>query len=64
MEAFAAHLYGGGYIRPGMTVEEARDILWTVNSPELYELLVLERGWAVVRYAISVADTLAAHLLP
>ena len=48
-EAFAAHLYGGGYIEPGMTVEQARDILWTVNSPELYELLVLERGWTVAR---------------
>lgn len=47
-----------------MTVEEASDIPWTVNSPEIYELLVLERGWAVARYRDFIAETLAARLLP
>jgi AcrR family transcriptional regulator len=64
MSMFAAHLHEGGYLKPGLTVEEARDILWTVNSPEMYELLVLERGWAVARYRDFVADTLGARLLP
>ena len=35
----------GGRVRSGVTVELARDVLWSYNSVELYELLVLERGW-------------------
>ena len=35
----------------------------TCNSPEVYELLVLQRGWAPERYGRWAADTLAAALL-
>jgi hypothetical protein len=38
-----------GHLRPGVSVDEARDLLWTYNSPELYELLVLQRGWSPQR---------------
>jgi hypothetical protein len=45
-------------------VEEARDLLWTCNSPETYDLLVLQRGWTPERYGRWVADSLIAALLP
>ena len=34
-----------GLLRAEITLEEARDVLWTYSSPELYELLVIRRGW-------------------
>ena len=45
-------------------MDEARDLLWTYNSPELYELLVLQRGWTPQRYGRWLADALTAALLP
>ena len=38
-------------------------MLWTRASPETYDLLVLQRGWATAQYADRLADTLAANLL-
>jgi hypothetical protein len=45
-------------------VGEARHVLWTLNSVEIYDLLVLQRGWAPERYGRWVADALIAALLP
>ena len=39
-------------------------MLWTYSSPELYELLVLSRGWPAGRYATFIADAMIAALLP
>ena len=64
MAFFARHLYEGGHLRPGVSVDEARDVLWTYNSAEVYELLVMRRGWAPERYGRWVAGALAAALLP
>jgi AcrR family transcriptional regulator len=64
MTAFGAHLHTGGHLRDGITAEDARDILWTYNSIEVYELLVLERGWSLERYRDFVADALITALLP
>ena len=38
-------------------------MLWTRASPETYDLLVLQRGWATAQYADRLAETLAANLL-
>jgi AcrR family transcriptional regulator len=32
-------------LRPGLDVERATDILWTLNHPNVWQLLVEERGW-------------------
>ena len=64
MGLFATALHQEGHLRPGVSVEEARDMLWTCNSPEVYELLVIQRGWTPQRYGRWVADTLTAALLP
>ena len=64
MGFFAQDLADGGHLRPGVSVEEARDVLWTYISAEIYELLVMKRGWTPERYSRWVADALSAALLP
>ena len=48
MTQFARNLDATGQLRVPATT--ARDLLWTYHSLELYELLVLERGWSRKRY--------------
>jgi AcrR family transcriptional regulator len=53
-----------GYLREGITLDQATDILWTCTSDELYDLLVTQRGWSASRFARFLADYLIAALLP
>lgn len=64
MGRFARLLAERGVLRPGLTADDARDILWTINSHAVYEKLVDQRGWSPERYEQWVADTLVATLLP
>lgn len=59
----AGALADGGHLRPGVTVEVARDVLWLASSPELYELLVVRREWSVEQLGAVAADTMAGALL-
>lgn len=63
MEKFAGHLAASGSLRAGVSVEEARDVLWTLASHQVYELLVVQRGWTPDRYRDWLAHMLAAALL-
>jgi AcrR family transcriptional regulator len=63
MSLFARALHDDGHLRPGISTNEARDVLWTYNSAELFQLLVLERGWSPKRYGRWVADALIAALI-
>jgi hypothetical protein len=64
MTQFARHLADGGHLRAGLTVEDARDMLWTFLSPQLWQLLVIDRRWTPQHYANWMAELLAAALLP
>jgi AcrR family transcriptional regulator len=64
MADHARFLAGRGHLRQGVTVEEAADVLWTCSSLELYELLVLRRGWSLPRFAAFLADFMIIALLP
>ncbi len=57
-------LFDAGHLRPGITIGEAADILWTYSSPELYDLLVRQRGWPAEQYGRFVGQALIAALLP
>jgi AcrR family transcriptional regulator len=59
----ARTLLKGGHLRRGINLDEAADVLWTYSSPELYEMLVIRRGWAVERYGRFIADAMIAALL-
>ncbi|OMC07372.1 TetR/AcrR family transcriptional regulator [Mycobacterium sp. SP-6446] len=61
MTMFASDLAGTGQLR--VSARQARDVLWTYHAPELYELLVLERGWSAARYGKFIADALIDALL-
>lgn len=63
MAEFARHLHDGGHLRLDVSADEARDVLWTYNSAEVYELLVMKRGWSPERYGRWIADALIAALL-
>lgn len=64
MTEFARHLHDGEHLRPDLSVDDARDILWTYSSVELYDLLVIRRGWDPERYGGWIAEALTAALLP
>jgi AcrR family transcriptional regulator len=59
----ARNLAASHALREGLTVELAGEILWTYSSPELYELLVLRRGWDLEHYSAFIADAMIAALL-
>jgi AcrR family transcriptional regulator len=60
----ARNLATSGHLRDSLTVELAGEIMWTYSSPELYELLVLTRGWPLERYGAFIAEAMIAALLP
>jgi AcrR family transcriptional regulator len=53
----------GGHLREGVTRDEARDVLFTYTTPEIYELLVLRQGWSLDDFARFIRQGIAAALL-
>lgn len=43
--------------------EQAADVVWATNAPELYQLLVGQRGWTTERYEHFLGDTWRRLLL-
>jgi hypothetical protein len=63
MRQNARKLSDRGFLRKGMTVERAAEIMWGYASAELYDLFVHRRGWSPEQLGEFVADGLAAALL-
>ena len=59
----ARRLRDAGHLRPRTTLAQAADVLWTYSSPELYELLVLRRGWTPQQYGNFIANAMINALL-
>jgi AcrR family transcriptional regulator len=55
----ATFLADAGHLAEGTSVDEARDILWLTSAPELFELMVLRRGWSLTRYSAFVTQIMA-----
>jgi AcrR family transcriptional regulator len=53
-----------GPLRDGIDEASAADIVWILNDPGLYQLLVNVRGWPVERYREWVTASLQHELLP
>lgn len=64
MGVIATNLAEGGHLRRGLSNRAAQDILWAYTSPELYQLLVLTRGWSGPRYRDWIFRSLVDALLP
>ena len=52
-----------GVLAPGLDAARAADILWTLNHPDVWHLLVGERGWTPQEWERWFADTACAQLL-
>lgn len=63
MRLLAADLRGAGGVRPDLTDEEAADIIWSMNAPEYWDLLVTQRGWTPTQFSEWLADAWARLLL-
>ncbi|AZG45073.1 TetR/AcrR family transcriptional regulator [Gordonia insulae] len=63
MTMLATHLAETGDLRTGVSMEDARDTLWTLISPEIYELLVVQRGWSVDGYRDWITRAMIAELI-
>jgi len=50
-------------LRSDLTVDTALDLTLALTLPELFHLLVVERGWGHLRYETWLADTLVSQLL-
>lgn len=61
--AIVESLHAAGTLRPDLDVARASDILWTLNHPDVWHLLVGERGWTPAQWEQWFADTAIAQLL-
>ena len=52
-----------GPLRDGIDAESAADVVWILNDPGLYHLLVNVRGWPTDRYREWVAASLQRELI-
>ncbi|MEO6578281.1 MAG: TetR/AcrR family transcriptional regulator [Candidatus Limnocylindria bacterium] len=57
------HLEERGGVRPGLDPARAADLIWVLNDPGMYFLLVHQRGWSTAAYEGHLADLLIRELL-
>jgi AcrR family transcriptional regulator len=50
-------------LQTGVRPQEARDLLWTFTSRDMYRLLVVDRGWSSDRYERWLGETLVSMLV-
>jgi AcrR family transcriptional regulator len=61
---FVAMLAERGRLRPGLSLDVARDVVWTLCSLQVYDLLVVARGWTGEAYKDWLTAALTRELLP
>ncbi|MGC4193075.1 MAG: helix-turn-helix domain-containing protein [Thermomicrobiales bacterium] len=63
MRQLAADLAATGQLRHDLSIADAADTIWATNGPELYTLLVLQRGWTLDHFEQWLADSWIRLLL-
>jgi len=63
-QRIARSLARSGSLRSGLRERDAIDVIHALASPEVYGLLVLERGWSGQRYEAWLTAILTDQLLP
>jgi AcrR family transcriptional regulator len=61
--AIVERVHERGHLNPALDIERATDILWTVNHPNNWQLLVVDRGWTPEQYEQWTGDVACAQLL-
>ena len=62
MRLFAGDLRSTGRLRPDLTDDQVADVVWSMNSPEFFQLLA-DAGYQPRQYADLVADIWGRTLL-
>lgn len=63
MRRLAADLRSTGELRLDLTDDDVADVIWSMNSPEFWTLMVIERGWSPARFEGWLADAWIRLLL-
>lgn len=63
MRRLAADLRAKGGLRNDLSDDQVADIIWSMNSPEYFVLLVRERSWTADQFATWLADAWSRLLL-
>ena len=63
MRLFVRDLAATGRLRSDLSESKAADVVWSMNSPEFYSLLVDQRRWPVEEYAQWLGDAWIRLLL-
>ena len=58
----AQHLLDRGFLRADVSAEQAADVMFACTAPELFEVLVMKRGWTAEQFGTFIASTLMANL--
>jgi AcrR family transcriptional regulator len=61
--AIVERLHERRHLRQGLDIDRAADILWTINHPNTWQLLVADRGWTPEQYEQWTGDLACAQLL-
>ena len=61
--AIVESLADKGALQPGLDVDRATDLLWMLNNPDVWLLLVDRRGWSPAEWENWFAETSTAQLL-
>jgi AcrR family transcriptional regulator len=56
-------LHKKGALRANLDVQRGTDILWTLNHPNTWQLLVSQRGWTPEQYERWCGDVVCSQLL-
>lgn len=63
MRLFAKDLKATGRLREDLSLNVVADVVWSMNSPEFYQLLVEQRGWSPEQFQAWLADAWKRLLL-
>ncbi len=63
MRVLAEELAATGRLRAGLTVPVVADIIWSMNAPEFFLLLVEQRGWSRAQFAEWLGEAWVRLLL-
>jgi AcrR family transcriptional regulator len=61
--AIVQSLHDKGALRRGLGVDRGADVLWTLNHPDVWHLLVGERGWTPEQFERWLAAAVREQLL-
>ena len=63
MRKLVREIDDAGRLRNDLSIDDAADTVWAANSPELFIMLTVERGWSPDHYEAWLGATLQRLLL-